>query len=211
MSNKFKFLSELQIINENALQTNEQNELDKIVEDSLDKYVGFRIKEKILKPLECYVFGGAVRDSIANHSFGYKEIQEFAGIDLTIMYLQSDILLPYTFMKNDKIIQLIRPRDSTIRLKNDSIEFLNFPPTIRALKDFIGSVDLSCCAVGFSEKVEEFFQDAISDCKQRKFKETFSKLYSKRIFIRKQKLMERGWRDYTKHDFIERSEYDTLY
>lgn len=153
------------------------------------------------------IYGGAVRDSIAEleihdidilclsksavkikeliKSLGYKELDLYDR-DAIAMYAEIHIINePWTFMNNNfKTIQIIRPSFGTPE---------HFYKILK-------NVDISCCGV-FLDKMrnsislKESCQDAIYQCLSKTFIiNDWAKLYSSnRTTLREEKLKTRGW------------------
>lgn len=158
------------------------------------------------KPL-VRIFGGAIRDIIADKqihdidilvgalsykrlsqvllSNGYKYFESLTPKDLSSIY--SDIKVinePHTYIKGDKIIQLIRPVN--YRSQDYEKSFINL----------IQNVDISCCGLSYDgNKLYENFPDSLIHCLNCVFiSNKYSKMYSeKRHLHRIYKLEERGW------------------
>lgn len=189
------------------------------VKKRIDEYLEFDSSILFEKCDYLEIFGGAVRDSIADMEIhdidilalsksskicmdileikGYKYMPEINGKDIQSMYSDIHCIFePWNFMnKNFKRIQIIRPTISEDEsIKKSTKDFLNSSGFFNTMKQ----IDLSCCGVSFNGKdIRENFKDAISHCKNRYYivnKE--AKMYKlERCESRKYKLNERGWVD----------------
>jgi hypothetical protein len=184
--------------------------LVKQVKLRINTYAKFDICS-FLDNLDALIFGGCVRDSIADLEIhdvdilalpktativankliemGYKQIDKY-GRDICEIYINSIIDEPWNFYSGDSFIQIIRPRffDPLDTYKEISLSDLGY---------IAGQVDLSCCGVCFKkDKICEFVSGAINDCKNKQFRimET-AKMKTDRIFGRIDKLEKRGWTD----------------
>jgi hypothetical protein len=154
------------------------------------------------------IFGGAIRDIIAEQPIndidilcgskafrfvefilqnnGYKFFEHLNGKDLQEMYSDVHVICePHTWIKGDKIVQIIKPLGGLDGVSNYT-ELFN-----RLLEN----VDLSCCGVSYDGELHEDFKNAIVHCKSKVFSvNKFAKMYShKRILHRVAKLEGRGW------------------
>jgi hypothetical protein len=157
------------------------------------------------------IFGGAVRDIIANQKIndidilcaprsinfieytlkknGYNLFKNLSIKDIQDMYSQINVISePHTWIKGTKIVQIIRPRFSHININHSYRE--NF-------YDLIKNVDLSCCGVSYDGELREDFENAILHCLNKVFYiNKNAKMYSyERSIRRKYKLEERGWKE----------------
>lgn len=185
------------------------------IKKRIDDYLEFD-SELLFKSTDYLeIFGGAIRDSIANlkiHDIdilcmknsalkasdilknnGYKNVtNKLSTKDIQQMYKETHFVFePWTFMNSNlKIVQLIRPVSG-----NSFINFdMNYHETI--FYKTIKNVDISCCGVSWDGiEIKEYYKDAITHCKLKIF--TINEnagMYSKnRIFDRKYKLINRGW------------------
>jgi len=183
------------------------------VQKSLSDYLGVEIDD-FLYGSDAAIFGGAVRDSLANleiHDVDVMALPRSARIiydrllacgfvqlpgpdfDIAAMYLGLQIInQPWTFKRNNAIVQIIRPRK---KFKNDS-------EAVSALISIMSNVDLSCCGLAyinnplFSDKLLESQINAIDHCKQKIFYVLHDNvMYQRdRIHNRIAKLEERGWK-----------------
>lgn len=186
-------------------------ELQEKVERRISEYVEFDIREIFTIADSISIYGGAVRDSIADLEIhdvdilcmpqsaiklkNFVESKNFEMMDLhkrSSIELYKDISVinePWTLMNDHKkIIQIIRPAG-------------NKYSNIKSYKDLIKNVDISCCGVfldGFEEvKLQESCKDAIVHCLSKTFElNEWSALYNvNRTGMRKYKLEQRGWQN----------------
>ena len=154
------------------------------------------------------IFGGAIRDIIAEQPIndvdilcgsrafsyvgsilerhGYKFFKNLNGKDLQEMYSDIHVICePHTWIKGDKVVQLIRPSGG-FELISNYTELFN---------SLIENVDLSCCGLSYDGKLNEDFKNAIIHCQSKVFSINKSaKMYcGKRIAHRVSKLETRGW------------------
>lgn len=190
------------------------------VREKINKYIEFDSDE--LFPINSLVriFGGAVRDAISDREIhdvdiilgsgsldyvenilrqnGYKYIESLTPKDLSSIYTDIKIINePHSWVKGDKIIQLIRPAVGQIQThKSQDHEKLTSTHYEKSFKDLIRNVDISCCGVSYDgNKVYENYESAVSHCKNGIFVvNQKAKMYSqRRIIHRIGKLSERGW------------------
>jgi hypothetical protein len=183
------------------------------IRKSLSDYLEFDSDELFKSKFNLVrVFGGAIRDTIADQTIhdvdilcgskamryiemileqnGYQYMEMLNGKDLQEMYSEIHIINePHTWVKGKKIVQLIRPALG-LDGSDESIYRKGF-------KDLISNVDLSCCGVSYDgEKLYEDYPNAIIHCQSKVYSvNNFAKMYSrKRIHHRTAKLIERGWK-----------------
>lgn len=205
--NKFSFIA-----NESTII--DYQELTKKIRINLNKYLDdySNLCDFILSK-DAIIFGGAVRDSIADleihdidilvlpksckiiadmlKASGFKYIDKF-NMDIATLYSGSIINLPLTFYRKDSFIQLIRPSK---------------PNNKESLIDIAKNVDLSCCGVYIdSDSLHETCTKAIEHCQKKVFKVLDeNKLYNRlRCYNRMDKLAERGWMQIEKEKYYER-------
>lgn len=171
----------------------DKNTLLKRIKDKLDEYLEFDSNILFTEDTDYLrIFGGAVRDSIANleiHDIdimvlsksmnnvipiiekeGYKSI-DLIKKDIHNMYNDVHCIFePFTYInKNNKIIQLIRPS------KLDNIDMTNknyssFEYYKEVFNKIISEVDLSCCGVSYDGvNLYEHLEDAILHCRKKVF------------------------------------------
>ena len=175
----------------------------------IDEYLEFD-SELLFKPfLLTRIFGGAIRDSISgdkindidllcgsrsmvfvNHILennGYNFIESLQAKDLASVYSDIHVICePHTWMKGEKIVQVIRPAFGNNMNKSEyESEFLNL----------ISNVDVSCCGVSWFGELQENYPNAIIHCQNRVFSvNEKAKMYShSRIHHRIDKFTNRGW------------------
>ena len=180
----------------------------------LNDYLEFDNNELYIDPL-VRIFGGAVRDSIADQDIhdvdilcgaksiplveavlsknGYRFIEKITTIDMVNLYSNINVISePRTWMKGDKIIQLIRPR-LIINVLNSDIYSDKYTENFKTL---IQNVDLSCCGVSFSKDIlYQNYDGAILHCINKIFVQNKdARMYSyDRSNSRSYKMESRGW------------------
>lgn len=184
--------------------------MDKIKKE-LNDYLNFS-SDLIFKKTDAIIFGGAIRDIIAEmeihdidimcgpkscvvltellESLGYIKQEGLIPKDLSSIYSDINIISePITFTRDKKVIQLIRPR---INVGNFKIE--NYQ---HVMKDLVKEVDLSCCGIYWDgEVLHEAVKGAIEDCIYGVFRVNIGKMNNpKRLIHRKLKLQSRGWKE----------------
>lgn len=184
------------------------------IKQELDRYLEFNSEELFSFGSSNFkysisIFGGAIRDIIADqkindvdillssksHVFvesvlrknGYKFFEKLNGKDLQEMYSEIHVISePHTWMKGEKVIQLIRPSINSKSELDYQKEFSNL----------ISNVDLSCCGVSWvGSNLHEDYPNALLHCQSKVFSvNKNAKMYSqRRINHRIHKLKERGW------------------
>jgi hypothetical protein len=164
------------------------------------------------------IFGGAIRDIIANQPIndvdilvgskalkeiefllenkGYHYMKTLNGKDLQELYSEIHIINePHTWIKGTKIVQLIRPANGYTK---DGYYTFNDKWYHQGFKELISNVDISCCGVSYDgEQIYEDYPNAIVHCQSKVFSvNIFAKMYSnKRAIHRKVKLQSRGWKE----------------
>lgn len=189
--------------------------LNKIIKDRLTEYIEFDISNIInIENDYASVFGGSVRDSIANKeihdvdilclrksliniektllSEGYINHEKFCVADMHILYREIRCIFePHTWIKGQKIIQLIVPCTDDIKKSADEKYLIN------NFNFMLGQVDISCCGVNFNVNgLNESIDDAILHCMANVFiKVEGTKMFDfTRFHKRKDKLLFRGWK-----------------
>ncbi len=179
------------------------------IKSSLDEYLEFDSSE-LFVPDITKVFGGAIRDIIANMPIhdvdiicasrsakmldsilknnGYHCVDGLIPKDLSSVYTDIKIICePKTYIKGIKIVQVIKPSGAATQLNNyiDSIERL------------ISNVDISCCGVSYDGVgLVENVPDAILHCRNKVYKvNNGAEMLNKRLIHRKAKLEDRGWEE----------------
>ena len=188
-----------------------------IIKDRLDEYLEFDSDLLFEKPIDlCRIFGGAIRDIIANMPIndidilcasksnkilenilkqnGYSYMDSIVGKDIIDIYRGNRVINePKTFIKGNKIVQVIRPSSYEKGLSPE-----------KSFRFLIQNVDISCCGVSYDGNLYQNYPCAISDCLLKTFTVNKSSLMynSNRINSRKYKLMDRGWKFIEKKDEI---------
>jgi hypothetical protein len=184
------------------------------IKKRIDDYIEFDSQELFGSKFNLVrIFGGAVRDIISDQpihdvdilcgskaikyiemilqNHGYRYMEMLNGKDLQEMYSEIHIINePHTWIKNGKVIQLIRPA-FWVEGNDEGVYRQGF-------KDLISNVDLSCCGVSYDgDKLYEDYPNAILHCQSKVYSVNKSaKMYSyKRIHHRTAKLQDRGWRE----------------
>ncbi len=183
------------------------------IKERLDEFLEFDSNILFFNPL-IRVFGGSIRDSIANleiHDIdimcgsksvealesillrqGYKHVEDLlTSLEIGKIYSEINVISqPRTWVKNAKTIQLIRPVPKSP--SDDYIE--NF-------HNLLCNVDISACGVSYSVNkfgigvLYENYNGAISHCLSKVFKvnKSATMYIEKRIINRTSKLCMRGW------------------
>ena len=209
--------------------------MKEIIKQKLDEYLEFD-SDKLFRYTDLVrVFGGAIRDIIADQpihdidiligsrsiqiletfiqSEGYHYMDGLIPKDLSSIYTNIRVINePRTWVKNGKIIQLIKPATSSQKLfsrdqrtKNHSIIDSYYKSSFANL---ISNVDLSCCGVSYDGKdLYENFPYAITHCKNKIFSvNKNAMMYNPdRITHRCQKMiLDRGWTQFDDSKSMER-------
>lgn len=201
------------------------------VRDRLCDYLEFDVDE-IFQYGDPVIFGGAIRDSIADmsihdvdilsgpestkrlHNFviskGYVFMENLLNKDINSIYSGIGVISePYTYVKNSKIIQIIRPVASPNLMGTDpnSISKIGKYSTNKIIyKEVINllikNVDMSCCAVAYNGvEVYEEYPNSIIHCENKVFIHNKKGIMnSSRYFRRNAKLVERGWLEISQKD-----------
>lgn len=189
------------------------------IKSSLDEYLEFDSSELFNSGDLIRVFGGAIRDIIADmpindidiicgsvsakrlktllESKGYKYMESLTPKDLSSVYSDIKIICePHTYLKGDKIVQLIRPRPE----KFTRVVKPEPNPYEVAIHELIKNVDISCCGVSYDgvDLIEDV-EDAVLHCRFKMFEVNNSAkmTHRDRIIHRKYKLSDRGWEEIT--------------
>ncbi len=179
------------------------------IKNKLDAYLSFDSAELFKFDNYIRVFGGAIRDILADQPINdvdililpktriiisdYLDSLQYIRIDhtkpeTTEQYKNSIISEPWTYIKDNSIIQLIAPRHF-----NNDIKNMN-----KAFMELISNVDLSCCGVSYDgEFLYENVNSAISHCFNRVYAVNKNALLynDNRCIGRQYKLNARGWSD----------------
>jgi hypothetical protein len=182
----------------------------------LNDYLEFDNNELYIDPL-VRIFGGAIRDSIADQDIhdidilcgakslplveavlyknGYRFREKITTIDMVNLYSNINVISePKTWMKDNKIVQLIRPR-LIINVQTTNFGFYE-DKYIENFKTLIQNVDLSCCGVSFSKNIlYQNYEGAILHCINKIFVQNKdARMYSyDRCNSRTYKMESRGW------------------
>ena len=178
------------------------------IKENLDTYLGFNSDELFIDDM-VRVFGGAIRDSIADMPIkdidilcgsisckrlevilknkGYKYLPSvLSSYEIGQIYIIKGVINePKTFIKGDSMVQLIRPvnKKGDIGVKESFI-------------DLIANVDISCCGVSYDGKhLYENYPNAVLHANSKTFSvNENAKMYiENRVIHRVFKLIERGW------------------
>lgn len=200
----------------------ELSELQKKVERRISEYIGFDVREILELDDYISIYGGAVRDSIADLEIHDVDIMclpqsanklriflqekyDYLPIDLHkkgTLDLYKDITViaePWTFLSKDRnIVQIIRPRHGGSYRRSSNL-MASYDTTFYEL---IKNVDLSNCGVFLDNssgviRLKEACKDGIVHCLTNTFViNDWSQLYNvNRTTIRANKLTSRGWKD----------------
>lgn len=188
------------------------------INDRLNEYLEFDNNQLYMDSM-VRIFGGAIRDSIADQPIndvdilcgsksirmvedvltqnGYRFLDKFSSVDMINLYANIHVISePRTWIKGDKIVQLIKPRN-LIPMNKD----VNFEEYTKNFKTLIENVDLSACGVSWSNGIlYENCESAVLHCLNKQFNvNPYAKMFSyERAQNRTDKLESRGW---TKVDF----------
>jgi len=192
-------------------------ELKNKVEKRISDYIQFDVNEIFKVSDYITIYGGAVRDSIADKDINdvdilcmpdsAKKLKDFLlKYDYTPLDLYDEDALnmyhgislisePWTLINNNKrIIQIIRPRFYTNKMSTYTQEYIN------AYYNLIKNVDFSCCGVFFEYDgnetiLKESCKNGISHCLAKTFETNeWATLYNhNRTLFREHKLESRGW------------------
>lgn len=195
-------------------------QLSKICTDKITEYLSFPVSEIFEAGDYLTIFGGAVRDSLANkdihdidimclpksayllseklQKMGFIKIDLYDRVELELYKQVHLISEPWTFIKdNTKIIQIIRPATNG-HGGSSGPSLGNYVDSFYSL---LSDVDISACGV-FLEKdkdgiirLKEAHPHAISHCRSRIFEPLKNnRMYGEeRTMLRMFKLEQRGW------------------
>jgi hypothetical protein len=187
--------------------------LNEKIKNKIDEYLQLDTQLIFNKTDYCEIFGGAVRDSIADDNINdvdflclsessktlinilknnnYKVIDKLNGKELQDIYKDIHCIFePITLINNNfKVVQIIRPTPYNI---NFNINLNSFTESFFSL---LREVDISCCGVSYDGRVRENVSNSILHCLCKVFEEkNQSKMYHPdRYYIRSEKLISRGW------------------
>jgi hypothetical protein len=214
--NKFRFIATGQI--ENLLE-----QLTEEVKKNISRYLGVDI-DNFLELTDAVIFGGAVRDSIA----------ELPINDIDIMALTKSAETLYTRLESYNFRLIPATKIDTVGLYTN-IHCIHEPKTFMKIEEFnsisrkglvqiikpcvdknmtpmeklmwnLHQVDLSCCGVAYSVKAKTIFETypgAIEHCKNKQFIVLKDNIMHQkdRILKRMTNLKDRGWKEiYTNED-----------
>jgi hypothetical protein len=191
------------------------------INDRLNEYLEFDNSILFFDPL-IRIFGGAIRDSIADEKIndvdilcgaqsitrlesileknGYHHFEKLTSVDITNLYSTIHVISePHTWIKGTKVVQLIRPRLQTMNGINNESEQQNYTDNFKSL---IENVDLSCCGVSWSKGIlYENCESAILHCLNKQYNvNQGARMYSyERATNRRAKLESRGWEEVSKN------------
>ena len=182
------------------------------IKENLDKYLGFNSNELFIDDM-VRVFGGAIRDSIADmpikdidilcgpnscrrleyilQNKGYKYLPSvLSSYEIGQVYtIKGVINEPKTFFKGDSMVQLIRPVSSTIgkitTLDKVIVDKFKAQYLKEAFIDLIANVDISACGVSYDgEHLYENYPGAVLHSKSKIFSvNERAKMYIERRII----------------------------
>jgi len=187
------------------------NELNKQVKSRIDDYLEFDSSILFEKCDYLEIFGGAVRDAIAEmeiHDVDFLALSKSAKICREILETKGYKFLPELNGKEiHDMYKDIRPtisKEESMKKSIKNSDFNNKPiPNFNFLDsegffDTMKQVDLSCCGVSYNGlHIRENCEDAILHCKNRYYSiNKKAKMYNHdRIVMRTSKLSDRGWTD----------------
>lgn len=190
------------------------------IKSRLDEYLEFDSDQLFLNKNNLIrIFGGAIRDSISNQEIhdvdiicgskaseyiqsvlknnGYYFLSMLNGKDLQEMYSDIHVINePHTWVKNNKIVQLIKP--SILGHINPMPSNENLHEAYRdSFYRLISNVDLSCCGVSYDGELHEDYKNAILHCYNKVFSINYDALMynRKRCLSRVHKMIDRGWKE----------------
>lgn len=179
---------------------------------------GFVKIDTILANTDAIVFGGAVRDALADleindidiicfsesakkilgyfERFGFKKAE--GSEEIKEMYSDDEMLFRPISVEVDKAtVQLIRPAINFDK-HNHSRQQIKRSDVFDFAMEFISNVDMSCCGVAYDlSGFYELVPNATRHCEARRFRMLpDNKLHEPgRAERRKQKLIDRGWKE----------------
>jgi len=190
-----------------------------LIKKHLDEYLEFDSNKLFKNTDYLVVFGGSLRDIVAKEPHNIKDIdimclpksKRIADIilqnngyvkydlfspDIFLLYSQIKCIFePKTFVKGNKIVQLISP---TVR---DGI--VNFESLKNNFFKILCNVDLSSSGLVYDgTEVYESIKNSTEHCKHKLFTTiTDAEMYNKdRIIVRKQNLWTKGWKEFKTSD-----------
>jgi len=195
-------------------------ELTEICTKKISEYLNFDISEIFNTGDYITIFGGAVRDSLANKDIhdvdimclpesarklssfliekGFIKVDLYDKVQLEMYKEIRCITEPWTFIKDSKIVQVIKPAGG--RIVEGEVTLGSLVDSYYAL---LSDVDISACGVFIERdrdgiaKLKESHQDAITHCRLGVFEVlTNNKMYGNhRTEQRTFKLLKRDWKD----------------
>lgn len=199
--------------------------LTKICTDSISKYLNMDVDEIFNVGDYIAIFGGAVRDSLAQKEIHdvdilclsesakklseYLENINFLKVDLYDQHqlaMYKEILIinePWTFIKDKKIIQIIRPVGVYQSLDPTNKNHISYKSLIDSYYSVLSNIDLSCCGVFLERdrdaiiKLKESHPQSIAHCRSCIFEilKKNSMFNQHRTDMRSFKLIDRGWKN----------------
>ncbi len=202
----------------------------------LDEYLGFNSVELFESADLMLIFGGCIRDIIANQKIhdidiicasrscsqlhdllekrGFFYMDSLTPKDLSNVYKDIRIINePHTFVKGDRIVQLIRPAigykytQEYIQHSLDTSQY--YRDTINGL---VCEVDLSCCGLSYNGlTLIENVKDAVTHCRNLVYEVRKSRMnIPHRLVSRTCKMDERGWSEISGTMLLRDSKINTL-
>jgi len=194
------------------------------IKKNISLYLGFNVDELLTAGDYVTIFGGAVRDSIANMKIHDVDVMVLPNsmtqcinliIDKGFIFDESAftkdfhkiydikyIFEPKTFIKirNNEVIriQFIRPNANIYSIVTSKKSKLNDFNTIsKSFEILLNNVDLSCCGVSISSSgFKEHIKHAKNHCLCKIYRSNTNALMKTDRFIsRVEKLKSRGWTD----------------
>lgn len=203
-------------------------ELTEICTKSISEYLNFDVSKIFDAGDYLTIFGGAVRDSLAKKEIhdvdilclpesakslakfltndGFIKVDLYDKTQLEMYNTINCISEPWTFIKDSRIVQIIRPT------KSSGGTLINGVPTLGTLIDayynLLSDVDISACGVFIERdrdgiaKLKESHPHAITHCRSSVFEILKNnRMYGdRRTDMRKFKLEDRGWKDISNPD-----------
>lgn len=204
-----------------------------MIKEKIDQYLEFDSRKLFFDPM-VRIFGGAIRDSIADQpindidilcgsksigrlkfileSEGYRLMESLITKDIASIYTDIHVISePHTYIKGDKIIQVIRPSASHILAPQGTTikDTKSFGIYYQIYQNLIHNVDISPCGVSYDGyHIYENYPDAVIHCLTKTFSvNTGAAMYSqKRIQHRIAKFVHRGWTQIPTHNLGVRRE-----
>lgn len=172
--------------------------LNEKIKNELDEYLEFDTNEIFENTDYCEVFGGAIRDILADCSIndidfvalpqskneldtilrkhGYQFLEDYTSIDINEIYKDIRLIFqPITYInKNFKKVQIIRPsfyNSHTYKIMISTMISKNWVIQNHSKNffDLMKEVDLSCCGVSFDGNLKENYPKGIIHSMSRIF------------------------------------------